>query len=339
MPVCTQCGHSFAVGRFCTNCGHPVDEAGAARADEPQEATLVADDWRTGTAERPAVARDEPPPPAPGPVLPPPVMTPNEPARYPLYADEAAPATATGSHRHVGERPPRTLAAWLPWVAGGVVLVLIASIGFWLLLGGDDDPGSSTAADPATSSDAPPSSPKDSDTEPSPSDEGEGKPGKPADVSRSATAVVPETAPPNEDVDGNLVRYEARNMLDGVPGTCWRMTGDGTGETIVLELADPTTITEVGMVNGYAKTATDGGRNLDWYLGNRRVLSVEWVFDDGTSVSQDLESTRNLQTMEVDEVTTESVEVRLVSVSPPGTGPSRRDYTAISELSVVGAPA
>jgi hypothetical protein len=272
-------------------------------------------------------------------VLPPPVLTPTEPVRYPLYADEAEPGTATGSHRHVGERPPHAWTAWLPWLAGAVVLVLMASIGVWLLLGGDDDPGSSTAADPATSSGTPPTSPEPSATgEPSPDDEGEGEPGKPADVSRSATAVVPETAPPNEDVDGNLVRYEARNMLDGVPGTCWRMAGDGSGETIVLELEEPTTITEVGMVNGYAKTATDRGRTLDWYRGNRRVLAVEWVFDDGTSVSQDLGTTRHLQTVEVDAVTTESVEVRLVSVSPPGTGPARRDYTAISELSVVGAP-
>ena len=62
-----------------------------------------------------------------------------------------------------------------------------------------------------------------------------------------------------------------------------------------------------------------------------------WEFDDGTTVSQDLDETRDLQTVEVD-VTTETVELTLVTVSAPGTGPARRDYTAISEVSFVGTP-
>ena len=34
-----------------------------------------------------------------------------------------------------------------------------------------------------------------------------------------------------------------------------------------------------------------------------------------------------------------SVTLRLVSVSPPGTGRSARDYTAVSEVSLMGTPA
>ena len=93
------------------------------------------------------------------------------------------------------------------------------------------------------------------------------------------------------------------------------------------------------MINGYAKTAQDAqGRELDWYHGNRRVLSVEWVFDDGTTVVQDLDDTTDLQSVDVD-VTTTTITVRLLEVSAPGNGPAARDYTAISELSLRRTPA
>ncbi len=157
-------------------------------------------------------------------------------------------------------------------------------------------------------------------------------------VARDATARVPATAPPNQDVDGNMVRYEARNMLDGVPTTCWRMAGDGTGKVITFDLAAPTRLTKVGLVNGYAKTATDQrGRTLDWYHGNRRVLAVEWTFDDGTTVTQDLRDTKKMQTQRVDPVTTEHVRLRLVSVSPPGHGRAARNYTPISDVTLQGS--
>jgi hypothetical protein len=71
-------------------------------------------------------------------------------------------------------------------------------------------------------------------------------------------------------------------MLDGRADTCWRMAGDGTGVELTFQLAGPTTMTRVGLINGYAKNAVVGGRNLNWYVGNRRVLSAQWVFDDGT---------------------------------------------------------
>lgn len=303
MSVCTQCGHELGVGRFCVNCGHPVG------------APPTADDWLTGTAERPVA------PVPPG-------------ARYPLYADEAA--TSTGSHRRVG---PARGASWLPWVLAAAVLVLVAGLGAALLLSVDDP--APRATERTASDGGSPSGPTGPTSEESSGqDDGESADaGGPRDVSRTATVTVPATAPPNQDVDGNLVRYEGRNMLDGVPETAWRMPGDGSGETLLLELAEPVTLTSVGLVNGYAKTATDGGATFDWYAGNRRVLAVEWVFDDGAVVSQDLTSTRELQTVDLEPVTTQTVELRLVAVSSPGTGPSARNYTAISEVSLVGTPA
>lgn len=304
MSVCTQCGHELGVGRFCVNCGHPVG------------APPTEDDWRTGTAERPVAAVPHGP-------------------RYPLYADEAA--TSTGSHRRVG---PARGASWLPWVLAAAVLVLVAGLGTALLLSGDDDPAPGNTERTASDTRSPSESTEPTAEEsPGPDDGESADAGGPEDVSRTATVTVPATAPPNQDVDGNLVRYEGRNMLDGVPETAWRMPGDGSGETLILALAEPVTLTSVGLVNGYAKTATDGGATFDWYAGNRRVLAVEWVFDDGTVVRQDLARTRELQTVDLEPVTTQRVELRLVSVSSPGTGPSARNFTAISEVSLVGTPA
>jgi hypothetical protein len=124
-------------------------------------------------------------------------------------------------------------------------------------------------------------------------------------------------------------------MLDGRAGTAWEMPGDGTGRVLTFDLAGRTHLTEVGLINGYAKTAEVGGRKVDWYAGNRRVLEVEWLFDDGTSVRQDLARTRRPQTVEVD-VDTSTVRLRIVEVSAPGTGRTGRDMTPISEVLLAG---
>ena len=44
MSSCTACGHRLGVGRFCPNCGAPVEPT------SPPEAPAS---WRTDTAERP----------------------------------------------------------------------------------------------------------------------------------------------------------------------------------------------------------------------------------------------------------------------------------------------
>lgn len=247
------------------------------------------------------------------------------------------PNQPTGTHRG---RPP-----WLPWAMLGAILLLVAAVGIVLMTGRDDT--SDTATDPVTS-DSPslvPNTPSASTsltpgttpTIPEPGTPSATPQVKPADVARFATATVPDTAPPNLDVDGNQVRYEARNMLDGVPETCWRMPGDGSGSEITIQLAEPTLLTRVGLINGYAKSATGaGGSELNWYTGNRRIQAVEWVFDDGTVLAQNLTETRQMQSIEVDEIVTSTIRLRLLSVSAPGTGQAARDYIAISDLTIVG---
>jgi len=226
-----------------------------------------------------------------------------------------------------------------------LALVLTAGLGGVLLLasGDEDDVAvqepaavSSSAASPSqTPTPTPTPSPSPSPT----SSETSTAPSPPENVARLATATVPGTAEPNQDVDGNLVRFEARNMLDDVRTTCWRTPGDATGEIITLSLGEPTTLSRVGLVNGYAKTSEGSSGKLNWYRGNRRLLAVEWTFDDGTTVSQSLVETRSMQTLDIEPVTTSTVTLRLVGVSSPGAGRSARDYTAISDLALVGSPA
>jgi hypothetical protein len=69
------------------------------------------------------------------------------------------------------------------------------------------------------------------------------------------------------------------------------------------------------------------------------VESVVWVFDDGTKVRQKLDDSTDLQMVDVGDVVTSKVVLRLVTVSKPGKGDAARDYTAISEVSLVGDPA
>lgn len=314
---CTGCGQRLGGGRFCTHCGRPI----------PSESA-------SGTAERPAVPVPTGPPPSGPPPAgpPPPAYEAPPPPRYPLFSDElyVAPAPTAEPSAPPPRRSPGS--SWLPWTLTVIVLILIALIGGMLLVsdGDDEQPDNQARANAAPSDEAPPSSklPGPTPTETPPPADG------PQELARFAAASAPKTARPNLDTRGNLVRYEARNMLDGVAQTCWRMPGDGTGQEITFTLSGPTELSEVGLINGYAKSAG----KLDWYAGNRRVLEVEWRFDDGTSVDQTLAETRDLQSLPITPVTTSSVVLRLVSVSDPGRGPSARNYTAISSISLVGQP-
>jgi hypothetical protein len=353
MTTCARCGSELGDAAACPQCGQKVlsPQSGGQSGTSPMEDTSVAD-WRTETAERPAVRT---------PVEPAPATSTPGPPRFPLYADAAE--ESVSAHVETAPEPAPTpldepvdddddddergAPAWLPWLILTLVMLLVAVGGVWLLFSGGDDGSATDTAPPPTvsskiganqsptpSSTAPETS---ASSEPSPSDTAVGDP---TEVAGQASAQAPRTAPPNVDAFGNRTTYVAGNMVDGSPSTCWRMAGDGTGSSLTFRLAAPTTLTRVGLINGYAKDALVGGRTLDWYAGNRRVQSVQWVFDDGTTLDQPLGTTRKLQTIDLDApVTTSTVTLRLVAVSPPGTGRSARDYTAVSEVSLMGTPA
>ena len=327
MADCAKCDHELGIGRYCTNCGHPVDNPVDNPVDSPADspayspaAGAAPDDWRTGTAERPLAA---PPPEQPStvpsapPPAPPPAWTPPPAARYPLFADEVeAPAEPVAPRTHRRSRP------WGVWAAVAVALVVVAFLGIRLLDGGDDDnPAAEEPSPSAPATDEPDAQETPSDDEPSEA---------PSGLTSQAEVTVPKTAGPGQDAEGNPVDYEGDNMLDGVPETCWRMAGDGTGSEIVITLPEETQLRSVGLINGYAKQ----GGGQDWYHGNRRIRQVEWEFDNGSTVPQSLDDTTSVQSVDVDVATT-TITLRLVQVSKPGTGPDRRNFTAISDLLLV----
>ena len=355
MKHCTQCGHVLGLGRFCTNCGHPVAarmadpltdplEPEAPSAPEPPAtvATPEADaDWRTDTAER--VPRSPSPgaagvPPTAAPRVPPAAGEPPPPPRFPLFADEVAEQPA--AVQAASAPAAATLASWeqededlededwddweddsrrrTVWVVAAVLVLVALVAGAWFLgqaLGdGDDD----RAEDPTGGG-------------------GSETAQEPVDHTAEAAAEAPETAPPNEDVDGNPTSYDASNMLDGVPETAWRAAGDGSGFKLVFTFPEQTRISQVGLINGYAKEANDAsGAPVDWYAGHRRIEQVTWNFGVGDVVRQDLVDDRGMQTIDVEPVEVRKIVLKIVSTTPPGEGPTGRNYTAVSDVFLAG---
>jgi hypothetical protein len=330
---CTSCGHELGVGRFCTNCGQPVPGRHPEAAPVTSAPVVPPPTGQLPPAARYPLYADAPTsPPGPPPAAPPAAMTQLAPP-MPAFASPP-PAPASGE---------RSGTPWLPWLLGIVVLALVAGIGAFLLVSaGDDDARDGSAQEQRTDDAGPttPSSPGGSD-EPQPDSTGTGSPVEPPatadlrDLTATAKAEVPATAPASRDRQNHPVTYVAGNMLDGRPRTAWRMPGDGTGATLVFDLGKDVVLTEVGLLNGYAKV--DGADN--WYRGNRRILAVQWEFDDGTRITQDLRERQGVQLQPVGPVATRRVMLHLVEVSTPGKGPNGRDFTAISDVRFRGAPA
>jgi hypothetical protein len=355
------CGAELGVGRFCLNCGHRIGAPAPVRLEQaptPSSPTVTA---TAPARERPAPADeaapeasvDDDPAPATGgpPVVVPPVQaadpTPVPPTSPPdVVPDEAGPSPRRPTwdpHEDLlpyeevddvdGDLPVHGL-AWLGWVLGAALLVGLA----FLLLQVFDADGDEVATDPADgatgTSQAPDPGAAQTDGSAEPSDDGEAPAGvgKALDLARGATFEVPGTAPPTTDFDGTLVAYEASQMGDGNPATAWRTAGDATGGTITVTLTEPGVITRVGLVNGYAKQVA----GVDWYPNNRRIASVTWGFDDGSSIEQTFAEQPDMQQLKVPPVETATVTITITAVTPPGPGSLGRDYTAISEVSVRG---
>jgi hypothetical protein len=316
MTYCPACGHTLDNSPFCTQCGRRVETA---TLGEPPS---------SDTAERPLIRLGEetptqlslPVPPRASPSAatpsrsrpPPPPVSDDYRARFPLYADEV-PASAP-----IPEAEERARFPWAVLILAAVTLAVVLGIGAWLF--GFPDPGRETSSDAgATTAGKPAQQPDD-----------------PVQLAGGSRAEAPVTAPPNLDLGGQRVRYDAANMLDGDPATAWRMPGDGTGRTITFTLPANSVMTEVGLINGYAKLDRDSrARPIDWYLRNRRITAVRWSFDDGTEVTQELEQTRRLQKITIEPTRTTTVRLTLIGVSRPADR-NGRNYTPISEVSLIG---
>lgn len=141
-----------------------------------------------------------------------------------------------------------------------------------------------------------------------------------------------DTEADKPDSCGRPVNYGVANLVDGTSSTAWRAPGDGVGAKIVLRLAGPTHLTQLGLVPGYAKV--DQCSNLDRFTQLRRVTSVVWRFDGEVVLPQAFKDRPELQTMVVDVVTT-TIEIEITGTTPN----PRLDAVAISEVQLLGAPA
>jgi hypothetical protein len=132
------------------------------------------------------------------------------------------------------------------------------------------------------------------------------------------------------DAAGNPTSYKPAFAHDSDLSTAWRCDGRGNGEQVTLTLPEKTTVAEVGLVPGYAKTDPISG--VDRYAENNRITRVRWHFDDGSTVVQKMSGApndRSMRTVRVPETETSSVVVEVLA-SRPGT----RNTVAISEVRV-----
>lgn len=317
---CVRCGAELGVGRFCLNCGHLI----GAPAPEVVE-----------QAPEPAPAPEGP---APAPDAPGPVST----GALPVQAADPTPVPDVPwdpredllpyqeVHDLDHEAPLRGY-AWIGWVLGAVLLVGLA---FLLLraFGTDDTTATDSTSDSGSSTSAPNDQGEAAETLGAEDPQAPTGVGKLRNLAAGATFAVPATAEPTTDFDSTLVAYEASQMGDGNPSTTWRMGGDATGQTVTITLAQPGVVSRVGLVNGYSKQVA----NVNWYPNNRRILAVTWTFDDGSTIDQTFAERPGLQRVKVPPVETSTVGITITSVTPPGSGNLGRDYTAISEVTVIG---
>jgi hypothetical protein len=71
-----------------------------------------------------------------------------------------------------------------------------------------------------------------------------------------AAQTASATAEPGQDYSGNWHTYEPANVVDERHNTAWQVAGTGKDEGLLLEYAEPVTVSRIGLIPGYAKTDT-----------------------------------------------------------------------------------
>jgi hypothetical protein len=151
-------------------------------------------------------------------------------------------------------------------------------------------------------------------------------------LAEGPTVSADTSAEPSVDDSGTVTTFEPANLIDGKPGTAWRMDGDGTGSRITLTWDREVTISAVGLINGYAKRDPRSGQ--DRYPQQRRILQVTWSVGGAPAVAQELtDDTTAPQSLALPEpLVGTTLELSIDEVTEPGD----RDYTAISEVLAIG---
>lgn len=202
-----------------------------------------------------------------------------------------------------------------------------------------DEPASSVT-DPTTESSGSDSSATTSGTEavtttPGTDDTGAGttvsSTRPPAEVPSIVSVSASDVRAGSTDSCGAPTSYEPDLAVDGVRETAWMTPGNGVGTSLTIVLAEPSIVSEVGLVPGYDKV--DPCTGTDRFEELRRVTAVRWTFDDGTSIVQDLDPTRVEQTTSLElPVVSSRITMTIVSTTEPGV--DRLDHTPVSEVVV-----
>ncbi|HSE09215.1 MAG TPA: hypothetical protein VLB29_11175 [Nocardioidaceae bacterium] len=213
---------------------------------------------------------------------------------------------------------------WLPvplLALAGVALVLIlAAFGVGRLFAGDGD---SDEGSSASSSGADSSGGGDSQGQQAPYD-------GPVDAVPIAGGNATCQAAQSVDAAGTPATYEPAKAFDSDLSTAWRCDGSGKGQRFTITLPQETTVAELGMVPGYAKTDPVSG--ADRYAENNRITKVRWRFDDGTTFVQRMKGSaadRSMRTIRIPETSTTTLVIEILRSKP---GP--RNTVAISEIRV-----
>ncbi|MCW2810881.1 MAG: hypothetical protein JWP61_1339 [Friedmanniella sp.] len=143
-------------------------------------------------------------------------------------------------------------------------------------------------------------------------------------------------APAATDDAGQTVSYTPAGLLDGVASTAWRCDGAGVGHTIAFAFPAGSTVTQVGLVNGYAKVDPASGAHR--YGEYRRITEVTWTFPDGAAYPQRLvDGEEGLQVMTVPAHPVGTVTLTIDASTPPGQPQSTRDAVLISDVAFATA--
>lgn len=144
-----------------------------------------------------------------------------------------------------------------------------------------------------------------------------------------AAVTASSTAPDSKDGAGQTVSFGTDNLTDQDTTTAWRTKGDGVGETLEFSFGNQITLESVGMIPGYAKSDPQTG--LDRFAENRRILSAQLTFSDGTTRDISLQDSAEMQRFDIG-LTTTSVTVTITDT----TDDPKRNFTAVSEMEFVG---
>jgi hypothetical protein len=144
-------------------------------------------------------------------------------------------------------------------------------------------------------------------------------------------------APQSTDGAGAPVSYAPEQMFDEKMNTAWRCNGNGVGQVVTFEFPAETTITQVGLVNGYTKV--DPASGTQRYGEYRRITEVTWTFANGNSFEQSLhDGVETVQKLSIPAQSGGPVTLTIETSTEPGSTARGRDAVLISEV-VFGGPA